>query len=196
MTHPHTYLHLHLPRPPRLGWRGRFILLFSLLASAYLLGFALFVMLLPTPFTTLPEDLDGLATFTGGSGRVEAALKEAQQGFPGPILISGSHEKTTLPDILAHTATALTPSQQSHIVHDTAATTRQNITSLAAWAGHYKLTNIGLITSTYHVPRVWLLATLHARQLNLTFLPVQPADPGLRPLFREYNKLLATPLLR
>lgn len=195
MTHAHSYLHLHLPRPPRLGWRGRIVLMLSLLASAYLLGFALFVMLLPAPFTTLPDDLDGLATFTGGSGRVEAALKEAQQGFPGPILISGSNEKTTLPDILAHTATPLTPSQQTHIVYDTAATTRENITSLTAWAGYYKLTDIGVITSTYHIPRVWLLATLHARNLNLTYLPVQPADPGLRPLFREYNKLLAAPLL-
>lgn len=196
MTQPHSYLHIHLPKPPRLGWRGRILLVVSLLASAYVLGFALFVMLLPTPFATLPDDLDGLATFTGGSGRVEAALKEVQQGFAGPILISGSNEKTTLPDILAHTDTPLTPSQQTHIVYDTAATTRENVTSLTAWAGYYKLTDIGIITSTYHIPRVWLLATLHARHLNLTYLPVQPSDPGLRPLFREYNKLLATPVLR
>lgn len=195
MTYPHTYLHLHLPRPPRLGWRGRVLLLLSLLASAYLFGFALFVMLLPTPFTTLPDTLDGLATFTGGSGRVEAALKEVQQGFAGPILISGSNEATTLPDILAHTGAELTARQQSHIVYDTAQTTRQNITSLTAWAGYYNLTDIGLITSTYHVPRVKLLALLHARHLNLTYLAVQPADPGLHPLFREYNKLLVAPLL-
>lgn len=195
MSQPYTYLSLHLPKPPKLGWRGRLILGAGLLASLYALGFALFVVLLPTPFTTLPDDIDGLATFTGGAGRVEAALKEAQQGFEGPILISGSHGTTTLPDMLARTATTLTPFQQSHIVYDTAATTRENITSLTAWAGYYKLHHVGLITSTYHIPRVALLALVHARSVRITYLAVQPADPGLRPLFREYNKLLASPLL-
>jgi len=188
---PHTFV---LP-PLRLGWRARVAVLAGSLLSLYLLGFALYIVLLPAPFTTLPSGLQGLATFTGGSGRVEAALKQAQKGFPGPILISGSHGTTTLPDMLALTATPLTETQQQFIVYDTAATTRENILSLKAWAGYYQLEYVGIITSTYHVPRVGLLARLHAPHLRLTYLAVQPADPGLRPLFREYNKLLATPLL-
>lgn len=192
-THP---FHFHIPRPPRLTWRGRTILTLSLSLTAYALGFAAFVVTLPDPFTTLPDDLDGLATFTGGSGRVEAALKEAQRGFDGPLLISGSHQKTRLTDILARADADLTPDQQTHIVYDAAQTTRENITSLKAWAGYYQLDNIGIITSTYHVPRVRLLAFLHARNLSLTYLAVQPADPGLKPLFREYNKLLVAPFLR
>lgn len=195
MAHNLSYFHIHLPRRPRLGWRGRIVLATSLLATLYCIGFATFVVTLPTPFTTLPPDIDGLATFTGGSGRVEAAMREAQRGFPGPILISGSHRTTRLTDILAKTDANLTPDQQTHIVYDAAQTTRENVTSLKAWAGYYNLHHIGLITSTYHVPRVRVLAFLHARNLSLTTLPVQPADPGLRPLFREYNKLLAAPLL-
>ncbi|PZP39563.1 MAG: hypothetical protein DI585_03770 [Pseudomonas fluorescens] len=187
---------MHFPRRPRLGWKGRLIVLTGFLTSIYALGFAAFVITLPAPFTTLPDGLEGLATFTGGSGRVEAALKEAQRGFPGPILISGSHKKTTLPDMLARTSANLTPDQQVHIVYDAAQTTRENITSLRAWSGYYGIHNIGVITSTYHIPRVRLLALMHVTDLNLTYLPVQPADPGLRPLFREYNKLLAAPLLR
>ncbi len=195
MTHPHLF-HLHIPRPPRLGWRGRTVLAASMACSAYLLGFALFVTTLPQPFTTLPEGLEGLATFTGGSGRVETALKQVQHGFEGPILISGSHHTSRLTDILALTATPLTPSQQEHIVYDAAQTTRENITSLQAWAGYNHITRIGLVTSTYHVPRVRLLALFHANNLSLTYLPVQPADSGLRPLFREYNKLIIAPALR
>lgn len=195
MAPHHSYLHLHIPRPPRLTWRGRTILALSLGLSAYALGFAVYVVTLPTPFTFIPDDLEGLATFTGGSGRVEAAMKAAQRGFEGPILISGSHQRTRLTDIIAHTSANLTPGQQEHIVYDAAQTTRENITSLSAWAGYYNLDNIGVITSTYHVPRVRLLALMHARHLHLTYLPVQPADSGLRPLFREYNKLLAAPLL-
>lgn len=195
MTHPHLF-HLHIPRPPRLGWRGRSLLAFCLAGSAYALGFALYVVTLPQPFTTLPEDLEGLATFTGGSGRVETALKQVQHGFEGPILISGSHQSSRLTDILAVAATPLTPSQQEHIVYDAAQTTRENITSLQAWAGYNHITHIGLVTSTYHVPRVRLLALVHARNLSITYLPVQPADSGLRTLFREYNKLLISPALR
>lgn len=195
MPNPHPF-HFHVPRPPRLGWRGRTLLALSLASSAYLLGFALFVVTLPQPFTTLPEGLEGLATFTGGSGRVETALKQVQRGFEGPILISGSHQQSRLTDILALTDTSLTPSQQKHIVYDAAQTTRENITSLQAWAGYNGISNIGLVTSTYHVPRVRLLALLHARNLSLTYLAVQPADSGLRPLFREYNKLLIAPALR
>lgn len=187
---------MSLPRPPRLGWRGRLTVFLSISLTFYVIGFAAFVVMLPEPFTTLPDNLDGLATFTGGSGRVEAALHEAEQGFPGPILISGSSRHTTLNAMLAHTSANLTPDQQTHIVYDAAQTTRENIISLKAWAGYYRLDNIGLITSTYHVPRVRLLALMHARELSLTYLPVQPADPGIRPLFREYNKLLAAPFLR
>jgi uncharacterized SAM-binding protein YcdF (DUF218 family) len=196
VSNPHTYLHLHLPRPPRLGWRGRLLLGASLLGTTYLLGFALFVVTLPPPFTTLPPGLEALATFTGGAGRVAATLTEMERGFSGPILISGSHRSTRLSDILAETATTLTPSQRTHILHDAAQTTRQNITSLMVWAGYQNLQHIGIITSTYHARRVRLLARLHAPELNLTLLPVQPADAGLMPLFREYNKLLAAPFLR
>ena len=164
--------------------------------STYCLGFAIYVVTLPSPFTTIPDNLDGIATFTGGAGRVEAALRAAQRGYEGPILISGSHERSRLSDIISHTATELTPRQQEHIVYDAAQTTRENITSLTAWSGYHNLNNIGIITSTYHVPRVRLLTLLHARHLNLVYLPVQPADSGLRPLFREYNKLLVAPFLR
>lgn len=192
----HTFLHLHLPRPPRLGLRGRLLVAASLLATAYAVGFALFVTQLPQPFTTLPPELDGLAVFTGGAGRVEATLAQVQQGFQGPILISGSHSTTRLADILAETTTRLTAAQRTHILHDAAQTTRQNILSLKAWAGYHHLETVGIVTSTYHAPRVALLAALRARNLQMVLLPVQPVDPGLTPLWREYNKLLLAPFLR
>ena len=194
-----NYLSLHFPKPPAMGWRGRTLIVLSLLGTAYLVGFALFIIFLPPPFTTLPPKLDGLATFTGGAGRVEATLTQLQEGFKGPVLISGSHTTTTLAEILAETSAHLTSEERHRIMHDAAQTTRQNITSLRAWAGYYHLSHVGLVTSTYHTARVRLLLWLHVpRTENLTviFLPVQPADAGLRPLFREYNKLLAAPLLR
>lgn len=193
---PQNYLHLHLPKHPPLGRRGKAILLGSLFLTAYLGGFGIFVATLPVPFTTLPPRLEGLATFTGGAGRVKATLTQLQRGFKGPILISGSHATTRLSDILAKTHTDLTPEESTHIMHDAAETTRQNVLSLKVWAGYQNITNVGVITSTYHAARVRLLISMHAPELTATVLAVQPADSGLMPLLREYHKLLLAPLLR
>lgn len=194
-----NYLSLHFPAPPPLGWCGRLFVISSLLATAYLVGFALFIVFMPPPFTTLPPNLQGLVTFTGGSGRVEATLAQIQEGFKGQVLISGSHATTTLTEILAETSAHLTREERRRIMHDAAQTTRENITSLRVWAGYHHFTHIGVITSTYHTARVRLLLWMHiprSEGLSVTILPVQPADAGLKPLLREYNKLLLAPFLR
>jgi uncharacterized SAM-binding protein YcdF (DUF218 family) len=191
-----SYLHLHLPGRPPLSTRGRLLLLASIVFTAYLAGFGAYVAMLPEPFTTLPAGLQGLATFTGGYGRVEATLNQLKSGFKGPILISGSHATTRISDIAAQTDTPLTPEESVHIMHDAAATTRENVLSLKVWAGYQGITNVGVITSTYHAARVRLLAGLRAPELHVTILPVQPADAGLMPLIKEYHKLLLAPLLR
>lgn len=193
---PQHYLHFHWPSPPPLGIKGKLTLLGSLLFTAYLAGFGVYVAMLPEPFTTLPPGLQGLATFTGGYGRVEATLTELKRGFKGPILISGSHATTTIKDIAAETETPLTAAQSAHVMHDAAATTRENILSLKVWAGYQNISNVGVITSTYHAARVRLLARLRAPELTVTVLPVQPGDAGLMPLLKEYHKLLLAPLLR
>lgn len=196
MATPQHYFNLHWRKPPPLTLRGKIVLATSLLLTAYLAGFGAYVALLPEPFTTLPPNLQGLATFTGGYGRVEATLNQLKSGFKGPILISGSHASTRISDIAAQTDTPLTPEESVHIMHDGAATTRENILSLKVWAGYQDISNVGVITSTYHAARVRLLASLRAPELTVTILPVQPADAGLMPLIKEYHKLLLAPLLR
>lgn len=186
-----------LPRPPRLGWRGRTAVGLVTLLALYGIGFGVFVATLPSPFTTLPPHLEGLATFTGGAGRVQALLHQINAGFSGPILISGMKERTPLRAVLHHAQpeSPISPAQADHILQDTAQTTRQNVESLKVWAAYLGITRIGIITSTYHTHRVRLLGRALAPELTLTLLPVQPADAGLRPLLREYNKLLLSPIL-
>lgn len=195
MQNPYFHLHLHRPR---LTWRGRLILCLSLALTTFLIGFALFVAALPQPFTTVPPGLQGLAVFTGGAGRVGAALDVAAQGFSGPVLISGSHPQTRLADILSLTESHLTLSEAKNkpISLDGARTTVQNIKGLQQWAHERNLTEIGVITSTYHAARVRLLGKWLAPELHLTLLPVQPAEAKPLLLFHEYLKLLAAPFLR
>lgn len=168
-----------------------------ILLGLYGAGFGAFIATLPQPFATLPPNLEGLATFTGGAGRVQALLHQLNIGFNGPILISGIRARTSLTTILAHAKPEepLSPDQTNHILQDTAQSTRENVESLKVWAGYLGITRIGVITSTYHTARVRLLLWSKAPELAVTLLPVQPADAGWRPLLKEYNKLLLTPLL-
>ncbi len=177
----------------RWGWG-----IFAALLMTYGLGLALFIALLPTPFTTLPPQLDGLATFTGGAGRVAATLRLVQGGFGGPVLISGIHPNSQLAEIeeLSGLSQPLTAAQRQQIMLDGATTTRENLESLEVWAATARLQRIGLITSTYHAARVKLLGWLKTPQLTLIILPVQPEDARFMVLLREYHKLLVAPLLR
>lgn len=176
----------------------RIILWLVGLGLLYGLGLALFVALLPAPFTTLPPNLDGLATFTGGAGRVATTLRLIQGGFTGPVLISGIHPNSQLAEIeeVAGLTTPLNAAQRQQIMLDGAATTRENLESLRLWAATARLQQVGLITSTYHAARVRLLACWLTPNLTLVLLPVQPEDTRLRVLLREYHKLLVAPLLR
>lgn len=187
---------MHQPRLAR--WLQLWGLMAGGLVVVYLLGLALFVVLLPVPFTTLPPHLGGLATFTGGAGRVATTLRLMQEGFQGPVLISGIHPRSQLADIeaLADLPTPLSNAQRQQVMLDAASTTRENIESLNLWATTTRLNRVGVITSTYHAARVQLLGWWLAPRLQLVLLPVQPDDTRFRVLLREYHKLLASPLLR
>lgn len=192
---PKFHLHLHAPR---LGWKGRIVLAMSVALSIFLIGFALFVAALPAPFTTVPPGLQGLAVFTGGSGRVGAALDLAAQGFSGPVLISGRHPQARLADILSlnNSHLTLTEAQSKPISMDGAQTTIQNIQSLKVWAAKQHIRRIGVITSTYHAARVEVLGKWLAPELEITILAVQPQETKPLLLAHEYLKLLAAPFLR
>lgn len=192
---PATYLQLHLAHPPKLSWRGKILLSLILLFVAYWVGFAVYIVSMPKPFTTVPDNVKGLAVLTGGSGRVDAALTQLYHGFGGPILISGRHPRTRLSDILAESTYSFSRVQRAQIALDAAQTTHENIQSVQIWARDHNISHIGIITSTYHAARVKLLAYWLAPQLSVELLPVQPADSGIKPLFKEYNKLLGTPFL-
>jgi uncharacterized SAM-binding protein YcdF (DUF218 family) len=195
---PHAFLAIDVLRPPRLTWRGRLVVSFIGLIVCYCLGMAAFVLTLPKPYTTLPPQLDGLAVFTGGSGRVKTALRMVQSGFQGPVLISGANPETTLADILAQAdlSASLNTDQQRQLMLDGAQTTHENVLSLNLWATTTGVQRVGVITSTYHAARVWVLGQLLAREVHMVLLPVQPEDMSLKTLWREYNKLLVAPFLR
>jgi uncharacterized SAM-binding protein YcdF (DUF218 family) len=163
----------------------------GVVATLYIFGFALFLAALPSPRVGVPM-VEGLAVFTGGSNRVGMAVEALNQGYSGPVLVSGVNPGVTLREI----APDLAYDVAGQIELDTAAlTTRQNVANTVAWAARHHLRTVGVITSTYHAARVRLLFAWRAPRLQVAIIPVQPNEAGLRALLREYNKLLASPVL-
>lgn len=174
--------------------------LVALVMLLYVVGFAFFMALLPSPRVGLPP-VDGVAVFTGGSGRVASGLQVVRDGFAGPVLISGVHPDVTLAEMERQVDAngegpvsvplALTTPQRAQLTLDMAAlTTRENVVNTLTWARQNGIEKLAIITSTYHVPRVRVLLLWLAPELSVTILPVQPAEVGTRFLWREYNKLL------
>lgn len=155
-------------------------------------GFGVFYISLPTPLEQTPE-VQAYAVFTGGEGRVLYGLKTLQTQ-PKPMLITGIHPETSLPDLLQNQQILVDTLALLTLDH-TAQTTRQNMQVLQKWAQVNGLEHVGIITSHYHMPRVRLLAWLHAPQVKLVPMAVQYRT---KPLFylREYAKLWAVPVLK
>lgn len=176
-----------------MGFMTRLLGWLVVILFVYGVGFAMFLAVIPQASLMSLRDMQGLVVFTGGSGRVDTAVNLIAEGFVGPVLVSGAHPEVRVSDLAG--VGQLQAWQRGLIQLDYAATTRQNVANTKHWASIHGVKKLGLVTSTYHVPRVRLLWWLLAPGIDIVIIPVQPADGGWRTLFREYNKFLLTPVL-
>ncbi len=161
------------------------------LLALYAVGFGIYMLALPRPLVGLPP-VDGLVVFTGGEGRVRTTLELVAEGFVGPVLISGVYPAVRVRELEG--AVALKRSQLAKVMLDKEAlTTRENMTNTLRWADVWNLKRVGVVTSTYHAPRVWLLAWWYGAHSRLTVVPVQPQRVKIGDLLREYSKLWLLP---
>ena len=168
-----------------------------LLVSGFMLfwaGFGVFYVWVsrghPVGYDVLVQQtapLPAMAIFTGDVKRVSTGLVLLQKN-PKPTLITGVHPHTSLP-MLTQNIT-LTADQLAQLTLDhSAKTTRQNMLVLKDWVDHLGVARVGLITSHYHYPRIWLLAWLLGVEFELLPVPVVVTTPFSFYL-REYVKLL------
>lgn len=171
----------------------KFLRLLFFVGVFYGVGFGLFLAALPAPFSGIPV-VDGVVVFTGGTNRVPTAVEWLREGYTGPVLISGVHPDVTKEDLMQ--GEPLNEVAAARLALDIGAqNTKGNVRNTRLWAEGLGLTaargkSVGILTSTYHVPRVRLLAVTGAPGLDIVYLPVQPQEAGLRDFWREYNKLI------
>lgn len=160
----------------------------SALVLLWVIGFALFVALLPRPADD--EKTDGIIVLTGGGKRIERGLALIEARRAKRLLISGV-DRTVKPHELAKEYNA--PMRLFDCCVDLgveAVDTRSNADEAADWIRKGGYRSVRLVTTDWHMPR----ARFELSQSLPKDVKVLPdavrSEPDLRVLLTEYNKYL------
>ncbi len=145
----------------------------------------------------LPPDL--IVVFTGGPGRIEFAVKRAQEFKQPNVFITGVHEKNSVRTII----TPIDPTETTdHIELDyTARNTVENVVQTLKYLRNNRgLNKILVISSDYHIMRIKMIFDTLVKEdekFEFFFSPV-PSDylalKNIKILYTEVFKLARTKL--
>jgi uncharacterized SAM-binding protein YcdF (DUF218 family) len=162
--------------------------IFAFLILLYVLGYALFVVMLPQPAGD--RRTDAVVVLTGGAGRIERGLDTLRRRLAGRMLISGV-QRTVRPEELA-ARHRVDPALFECCIDlgREAIDTRSNADEVARWMQRRRFRSLRLITTDWHMPRAkFEIANRMGEDVVIVGDAVQ-SNPSHRQLFTEYNKLL------
>lgn len=148
------------------------------------------------------KNASAIVVFTGGTSRIDEAVKLLKDGKGQRLLISGVNQKTS----------KKTLQKKFHIeenlfnccvdIDKQAANTHGNAIETGKWSASHKFDSLIIVTSTYHMPRSLLETQRRLPDVNLTPYPVPTTDfdnqnwykdqLSLNILLSEYTKYVAT----
>ena len=129
----------------------------------------------------------GLVVFTGGTNRIEEGAKIILSGYTGPVLITGVYPGVQVEQLFK--AYGLSANQLASVTLDYAAqSTAGNVLQTGRWAREHHITDLRVITSSYHAARSRLLFRRYTPDLRVAISPVEPDSGGLRIWVKEYIK--------
>lgn len=160
----------------------------SLIALAWLLGFALFVVLLPRPAGA--ETTDAIVVLTGGAGRIERGLALIEAKRAKRMLVSGVDRMVRPHELAAQYDKPAALFRCCIDLDEEAVDTRSNAEETADWVQKRGYKSVRLVTTDWHMPRArFELARALHDDVELTSDAVR-SNPGFRTLLTEYNKYL------
>lgn len=151
-----------------------------------------------------PPVADGIVALTGGSGRIEAALRLLEDGRARLALLSGIGGSVELPELARRAGIDPTSLAGRVTLGRQATSTRGNAEETAGWARQNGVRSLIVVTAGYHMPRA-LTEMAHAMP-GVILYPVPVTPPGmngpggirdagmLRLMAEEYTKWLASAL--
>ncbi len=162
--------------------------LFGLVALAWCLGFAVFMLLLPQPLGG--NTTDAIVVPTGGAGRIDRGIALLQAKQARRMLVTGVAPGVRPIDLAREYRT---PSALFACCIDLGADavdTRSNAEETAAWVKTHGYRTVRLVTSDWHVPRARMELSAAMGPGVLVLGDGVPSTPRLGTLVNEYNKLI------
>jgi len=162
---------------------------FSLLVLLYALGFILFGVTLGRP-AKAGAKTDAAVVITGGTGRIEHALKVLENRQAKRVLIAGADPLVRKRDLVDRFGADARLVRCCVDLGSESVDTRSNAEEAQRWLARRKYRSVRLITNDWHMRRA---GYEFRRSLGGKYEIVQDAvrtEPALATLFAEYNKFL------
>lgn len=171
--------------------------------TAVALGIGFFAFVEDIARTAPPADprAEGIVVLTGGSARIDGALRLMAEGRASRVLISGVNPAVGRDALAGVLESNLDEMMECCVDLGHAATdTNTNASETRDWAARQGFSSLIVVTSAYHMPRS--LAELRAAMPDVTLVPYPIATPELHlvswwrdsatftMLAREYGKFL------
>jgi len=160
----------------------------SLLLLFYLLGYALFVVLLPRPADD--RMTDAIVVLTGAPKRIDRGLDILEQHRAKRMLISGVARTVKPAELAAENQRDAALFECCIDLGRESVDTRSNAEETARWLQRHKFKTVRLVTTDWHMPRASFELSRRIDDGVEILKDAIPSDPNFRQLFTEYNKYL------
>lgn len=162
--------------------------LLSAVLLIWVLGFALFVVLLPEPEDD--ERTDAIVVLTGAAKRIERGIALLRAGRADQMLISGVDRTVRPVELALRYDVPMALFDCCIDLGNQAVDTRSNGVETARWVTRHGHKSVRLVTTDWHMPRArFELRRALGPEVELHADAVR-SDPGLMALVTEYNKYL------
>ena len=149
--------------------RNLALYIFALLILFLVYGLLTFLKKIQYDQVNFNYQTDGIAVLTGGKGRINLGLELFNKSKNLRLIISGVDKKVSDKSIIPSDI-----KNKSNITIDKdSESTYQNAKIINKWASKYKLQNITIITSYYHMPRSMMLMRSLMPTINFYTYPVE-----------------------
>ena len=143
--------------------------IFLLIILLLIYGFVIFLKKIHDNQVNFNYKSDGIAVLTGGKGRINLGLELFNKNRNLRLIISGVDKKVSNKSIIPNDI-----KNKSNITIDKdSESTYQNAKIINKWTSKYKLQNVTIITSYYHMPRSMMLIQSLMPTINFYAYPVE-----------------------
>ena len=141
----------------------------SLLIFFLIYGFITFLKKIQYNQENFNYQTDGIAVLTGGKGRISLGLELFNKNKNIRLIISGVDKKVSDKSIIPNDL----KNKSSITIDKDSKSTYQNAKIINKWASKYKIQNVSIITSYYHMPRSMILMQSLSPSINFYAYPVE-----------------------